>query len=100
MLVRNDEGLLIELGKTIAQGVHGKRHGRRVRSDQEHADLQNDVGCVLHSLPREIRVVVDQLADKPVAAASRELGIPRTTLHEWVRRLREHCDRNDLRDFL
>jgi RNA polymerase sigma-70 factor (ECF subfamily) len=43
MLVRNGEGLLIELGKTIAQGVHGKRHGRRVRSDQEHADLRNDV---------------------------------------------------------
>ena len=100
MLIRNDEGLLIELGKTIAQGVHGKRHGRRVRSDQNHADLRNDVGDVLNSLPRELRAAADQLMDKSVAAASRELGMPRTTLHERVRRLREHCDRNDLRDFL
>ena len=99
-LIRNDEGLLIELGKTIAEGVHGKRHGRRVRPDQDHADLRNDVGDVLHSLPRELRAAADQLMDKSVAAASRELGMPRTTLHERVRRLREHCDRNDLRDFL
>ena len=99
-LIRNDEGLLIELGKTIAEGVHGKRHGRRVRSDQEHADLRNDVRDVLHSLPRELRAAADQLADKPVSAAARALGMPRTTLHERVRRLREHCDRNDLRDFL
>jgi RNA polymerase sigma factor (sigma-70 family) len=100
MLVRNGEGLWIELGKTIAEGVHGKRHGRRVRSDQDHADLRNDVDGLLHSLAREFRDVADQLVDKSVAAAARELGIPRTTLHEWVRRLRQHCDRKNLRDFL
>jgi RNA polymerase sigma-70 factor (ECF subfamily) len=100
MLVRNDEGLLIELGKAITHDVHSKRHGRRVRSDQEHADLQIDVEGVLHSLPRGFRDVADQLKDKSFTTAARELGMPRTTLHEWVRRLRQHCDRHDLRDFL
>jgi RNA polymerase sigma factor (sigma-70 family) len=100
MLVRNDEGLWIELGKTIAQGVHNKRHGRRVRSDQEHADLRNDVDGVIQGLAHELRAVADQLMGKPIAAAARELGIPRTTLHQRVRQLRQNYDRKGLRDFL
>jgi transposase-like protein len=44
--------------------------------------------------------VADQLKDKSFTTAARALGIPRTTLHEWVRRLRQHCDRHDLKDFL
>jgi RNA polymerase sigma factor (sigma-70 family) len=100
MLIRNDEGLWIELGKTIAQGMHNKRHGRRVRSDQEHADLRNDVDGVMQGLAHELRAVADQLMDKSVTAAARELGIPRTTLHERVRQLRQNCDRKNLRDFL
>ena len=99
-LFRNDEGLWIELGKTIAHDAHGKRHGRHPRSDEEHADLRNDVDDVLQAMASELRTVADQLRDKSVAAAARELGIPRTTLHERVRQLRRHCDRNDLRDFL
>jgi RNA polymerase sigma factor (sigma-70 family) len=100
MLVHNDEGLWIELGKTIAQGVHGRRHGLRLRSDQEHADLRNDLDSVLQGLTHELRAVADQLMDKTVTAAARELGIPRTTLHERVRQLRQNCDRKRLRDFL
>jgi RNA polymerase sigma-70 factor (ECF subfamily) len=100
MLIKNEEGLWIELGKTIAQDVHGKRHGRRPRSDQEQADLRNDVDGVRQALTHELRAVADQLRDKSVAAAARELGIPRTTLHERVRQLRRLCNRHDLRDFL
>jgi RNA polymerase sigma factor (sigma-70 family) len=99
-LVRNHEGLWIELGKTIAQGVHAKRHGRGSRSDQEQADLRNDVGGLLRALAQELRAAADQLMGQSVAAAARALGIPRTTLHEYLRRLRRHCDRYDPRDFL
>ena len=100
MLVRNDEGLWIELGKTISQDIHRKRHGLRMRSDQERADLRNDVGGMLQSLVHELRAVADLLKDKSVAAAARELGIPRTTLHERLRQLRQICDDKQLRDFL
>jgi RNA polymerase sigma factor (sigma-70 family) len=100
MLVRNDEGLWIELGKTIAQDVHARRHGHRPRSDLEQADLRNDVDGLLRALAQELRAVADQLTDQSVAAAARALGIPRTTLHDYLRRLRRLCDRYDLRDFL
>jgi RNA polymerase sigma-70 factor (ECF subfamily) len=100
MLARTDEGVWIELGKTIAQGIHAKRHGIRQRSDQERADLRTDVDSVLQELAHELRAVADQLMNKSIAAAARELGIPRTTLHERVRRLRRVCDNKKLQDFL
>lgn len=100
VLVRNDEGLWIELGKTIADGIHGKRLGLRLRSDQERADLRNDMDGALQGLADELHAVADQLMDKSVAAAARELGVPRTTLHERIRKLRRLCGRKHLKDFL
>jgi RNA polymerase sigma factor (sigma-70 family) len=100
VLVRNDAGMWIELGKTIADGVHDRRLGLRPRSDQERADLRNDVDEVLQGLDPELHAVADQLKDRSVAAAARELGIPRTTLHERIGKLRRLCDRKQLKDYL
>ena len=100
ILVRNDDGLWTELGKTIPDGIHDKRLGLRARSDEERADLRNDVDGVLQGLAHELRAVADQLMDKSVAAAAREMGIPRTTLHERIHKLRRVCDSKQLKDFL
>jgi RNA polymerase sigma factor (sigma-70 family) len=100
MPVRNDEGLWTDLGKTIADGIHDKRLGLRARSDEERADLRNDVDAVLQKLAHELRAVADQLMDKSASAAARKLGIPRTTLHERIRRLRRICDGKQLKGFL
>jgi RNA polymerase sigma factor (sigma-70 family) len=100
MPFRNDEGLWTDLGKTIADGIHDKRLGLRPRSDEERAELRNDVGAVLQGLAHELRAVADQLMEKSASDAAREMGIPRTTLHERIHKLRRICDSKQLKDFL
>jgi RNA polymerase sigma factor (sigma-70 family) len=71
----------------------GPTHERQV-------DLALDVGELLARLPADLRTAAALLASLSVTEAAETLGIPRTTLHDRIRTLREEFARAGLREYL
>lgn len=97
--VRGDDEL-VRLAQAITRSHHDDRRGRHPRPDPELAQLAGDLGVVLSVLPPKLRDLAERLMRQSVAAAARELGVPRTTLYGDIRRLRRHFERAGLRDYL
>jgi RNA polymerase sigma-70 factor, ECF subfamily len=66
----------------------------------DEAELRCDVRVAINSLPPNLRDLAVRLMDRSVSQAARELGVPRTTLHSLLRKLRAVFERHDLRDYL
>jgi RNA polymerase sigma-70 factor, ECF subfamily len=64
------------------------------------AELARDVESVLARLPDDLKAIAELLKNRSVSDAARELGIPRTTLNDRVRALRERFEKAGLRDYL
>jgi RNA polymerase sigma-70 factor (ECF subfamily) len=93
-----------------ASGILGKSRHRNVPRDLDDqavddpserlVSLARDVEILLKELPVGLRKLAELLKSCSIAEASRELGIPRTTLNDRVRVLRERFERAGLRDYL
>ena len=89
-----------ERAAAVGGAERDARRGVRPRTDQDLADLAADVASVLAGLPAGRRAGAVRLMTGTVAEAARDLGVPRTTLHEKVRRLRRPFERAGLKDYL
>jgi RNA polymerase sigma factor (sigma-70 family) len=69
-------------------------------ASQRRTDLALDVGELLRRLPENLRAVARLLERVSVTEAARVLGVPRTTLNDRIRVLREAFDRAGLRVYL
>jgi RNA polymerase sigma-70 factor (ECF subfamily) len=99
-IVDEDDCGPIELGDTIGQDALDARLGRTTREPHDTASLAADVADVVATLPPELRELCKRLMNTSVSKVARELGVPRTTLHERVRKLRGHFAEAGLRDYL
>jgi RNA polymerase sigma-70 factor (ECF subfamily) len=88
------------LADTISNADYDHRRGRDPRSHDELAQLRSAVAEVLLNLPPKLRDLAEQLKTKSLSEIAREMGVPRTTLNERVRRLRLVFERAGLRDYL
>ncbi len=94
-----DEGPT-ELTQTIGQRELDARRGRHPRSSDELAQLARDVAEVIGKLPAELRELAERLKSESVSDIARDMGVPRTTLNEIVRRLRRRFENGGLKDYM
>lgn len=98
--IDDGEGGSVERVQTIAAEEAARRLGRQVRSDQETAELALDLEDVLKRLPDNLRRLCELLKTGSIADAARAMGVPRTTLNDHVKKLREFFEAAGLRDYL
>ncbi len=98
-LTVKDEGPT-ELAQTIGDHELDSRLGRQRRSDDELAQLAIDLADVIESLPDCWRTLLELRKSQTMPEIARKMGVPRTTLNEWVRRIRRRFEEAGLRDYL
>ncbi len=95
-VVEEFDGGPVELGDTISQHELDARLGRETR---DAADLVMDVSQIAAGLPDDLRDLYERLKYGTVSEVARNLGVPRTTVHDRVKRLRRHFDDAGLRNY-
>lgn len=84
----------------LASDVHSGRTGCVCRSDEEHADLATDIANIMAKMPAELRDLCQRLQNQPLTAIAQEVGIPRTTLQESIKKIRRYFDDAGMQDYL
>jgi RNA polymerase sigma factor (sigma-70 family) len=97
IVIRSREG---QLRRRYLRGRHLERTvgeldciDRSPEAAITQSDLRHDFKAVVSRLPHKLQYLCELLTKRTVAAAARELGIPRTTLRRRIAKLREHFDR-------
>ena len=94
-----DEGPT-ELAETISDREYNGRRCRDPRNDEDLAQLVTDLADVINALPDELRDLAERMKTQSISAIAREIGVPRTTLNDAVRRLRQRFEQAGLRDYV
>ena len=89
-----------ELAQTIGRRELDARLGRSTPSDQELLERVLDVAAVIASLPEPLRELAERRKSQTMQEIAEALGIPRTTLNERMREIRQAFERGELRDYL
>ena len=89
VLVRDQEGQLVELSQRIHQSEGTARRGVEHQERQAAVEQSLNVIDVLARLEPELAEICSLLAEMSVAEAARELGVPRTTLISRLAKVRE-----------
>lgn len=90
-----------ELSGLLVQDDQDRRLGRETRrSDQELAGIRLDLSTEIEKLPVVCQEIVRRLKTQNVSEISREMGIPRTTINDWLRQIRQQFDDAGLRAYL
>jgi RNA polymerase sigma-70 factor (ECF subfamily) len=91
---------LTELAQTIGRRELDARLGRDTRSEQDLLDRVLDVAAVIESLPAPLRELAKRRKSQTMQEISDALGIPRTTLNERMREIRQVFERAGLKEYL
>jgi RNA polymerase sigma-70 factor (ECF subfamily) len=89
-----------ELAETIGDREYNARRCRDPRSAEDLAQLASDLADVVAALPAELCDLAERLKSHSIAEIARDLGVPRTTLNDTVRRLRQRFEQAGLRAYL
>lgn len=87
----NDEGPT-EFAQTIGDRELDSRLGRERLPQPEVDQLAIDLAEVIATLPEPWRRLLELRKTLSMPEAAREMGIPRTTLNDWMARIREHFE--------
>ena len=77
-----------------------RRSGSACLSEAEARELRHDLEATLRELSPDQRDLCRRILDSPMAEVALELGVPRTTLHESLRRVRAAFARAGLSPYL
>ncbi|GAB6184576.1 sigma factor [Thermopirellula anaerolimosa] len=100
VVAEDEEEGPVELAETISQRHLDARLGRATREEHELAELVMDVRDVIAGLPPELGELAQRLKTDSLSQIARDLGVPRTTLADRVRKLRRCFEQAGLRDYL
>ncbi len=100
VMINIGDGETTELAQTISQSELHARRGHCPRSHEELAQLAQDLADVAARLPDKLRELAERLKTQTVSEIARDMGVPRTTLNESVRRLRRRFESAGLKDYL
>lgn len=98
--VLDEDGEYVERARIIPEDHLQSRLGTAPRDRLEEVELTHDVAAVLAKLPPELRDLCERLKHHSITEVARQLGVPRTTLHDTIGRLRRHLGEAGLRDYL
>ena len=90
----------VELAQTISQRELNAQRHRYPRSEEELAQLAQDLADVMPKFPNELRDLAERLKTQTLSEIARDMGIPRTTLNESVCRLRRRFESARLKDYI
>jgi RNA polymerase sigma-70 factor (ECF subfamily) len=85
---------------SITKEDQDNRKGRRSLSAEELIDLSYDMAAVMRELPPDLLEVANRLKRQSAAEAAREMGIPRSTFYELIKRLTRRGKRSQLDKYL
>jgi RNA polymerase sigma factor (sigma-70 family) len=89
-----------ELVQTIGDRELDARLCREKRSAEELSDLAMDLASIIQTLPPQWRKLIELRTSMTMPEIAREMGVPRTTLNEWMKRIRVRFEEAGLRDYL
>ena len=96
----DEDGRSVERAETFDQEDYLLRTGAQSRPSDELSALAIDVTAVLEGLPPELRNLCRGLKAKTVTEISRDTGVPRGTIYESIKKLREIFEDAGLKDYL
>lgn len=96
----DEEGRSVERVDTFDQEDYLLRTGAQSRPADELSALTTDVAAVLEGLPPELRELCHRLQAESVTEISRDTGVPRGTIYESIKKLREIFEDAGLKDYL
>ena len=96
----DEDGRLVERAETFDQEDYLLRTGTQSRSSEELNRLTIDVVAILEGLPHELRNLCRRLKAETVTEISRDTGVPRGTIYESIKKLREIFEDAGLKDYL
>lgn len=87
--IRGDDGGQVEMSQTLHDKDQDRRLGRERRlGEEELSDLRMDLVTVMSQLPEKFRDLLQRRQNHSITEISRDLGIPRTTLNDWMSQIR------------
>jgi RNA polymerase sigma-70 factor (ECF subfamily) len=98
--VLDEDGEYVERARVVPEDHVQTRLHTASRSRLDEVELVDDVAAVLAKLPPDLRDLCERLKHHSITEVARQLGVPRTTLHDAIRRLRQHFEDAGLRDYL
>lgn len=98
--LEDEEGGSVERMETINQEDYLLRTGKLSRPLDELRALTIDVRRAMEQLPPELRELCRCLMSDTFTRISRETGIPRGTIYEFIKKLRVIFEDAGLRDYL
>jgi RNA polymerase sigma-70 factor (ECF subfamily) len=84
----DEDGLWVRVGEMLTEDEAVAPLGIFRRSAEEQSDLAHDTAAILARLPEELRELAVRLQTQSVAEIAREMGLSRTTVYQWIERLR------------
>lgn len=100
-LIENPQGGCVRLGESVSQDDYDLRMGTYSQPEVDRLDMRLDISMAIAELPPHLHDLVELLRTHSIAAAARELGIPRSTLYgSGLARLREVFEDRGLREYL
>ena len=99
MIEITDEGPT-ELAQTIGERELDARLGRERRSEEELVQLALDMAEVIATLPESWQILLELRKTQTMTEIADELGVPRTTLNDWMRRIRTRFEKAGMQDYL
>lgn len=91
--IRGDDGAIVEMSQTLHDGDQDRRLGRSRRLDErELNDLRMDLAELMATLPDKFQEILRLRQTHSVTEISRDLGIPRTTLNDWMAQIRKRFE--------
>lgn len=93
------DGETVELHESLSVDQYLRRTRGTIRSEEDRRDLALDVHKIVNCLPAPQRAVCLLLIDRDVCDIANVIGIPRSTLRDLIKRLRELCDAAGLKEY-
>lgn len=89
-----------ELAQTIGDRELDARLGRHRRAEEELTQLAFDLADVMSTLPESWRTLLELRKSRTMQEVADEMGVPRTTLNDWMRRIRRRFENAGMQDYL
>ena len=98
--IRANDGTRVELASTITEDAPNARLGKRTLHPQRGVEMVIDVTEFVETLPAELKELCERLRSRTLSEIARETGVPRSTLYERIKKLREYFEEAGLREYL